>query len=1426
MSKYEVEESDVQTFSAEVTEQAYTDPTEMQRGSEAAYDASVASGRGEDGERVYDQVNNDPDYLSKSAEDLAAKHSERYISDLNERIETGIAAGSPPSTEEVTDSLQSFQSANMGVWQGYRDEVEGQPYAADLTDSEKDEYAIMSYLQHQAMLVGDEMGFGDYVVDIGSFLGPDVENIRMNEVAKIVGMEYTAMDALDYSDFLGRLSVRIKTLPPEEAVKVVDSIVDGWEDILGDNRIMLKETLMNLTGNYDRDSLSLFAKFGVADQAVTTATIVGGIATSVPKWLIKTTNVINRAVKSGNVKGASMIVSKGLAGGLVRGGVDVLDAAATIVPGGQTLMKMVPGSNSRMAAQILKTQQAVGLNLAKVEEVSEYGLALKPAERELAISREVKALQKEDVLTDILHVEQDAKGFKIQYRVGAEGEERVRESFFKVSDSTTFESDGIKGYSALDAHITSPLFRFKDDGEMLVQLPAQMNFQAGAIRESYDKAIRGAVGSLNKGEFKKIDALLLQGDEAEKVYTAQELLSGTTGVVYTEKEVAAYKGIRQVVDHMHYAKDKQILDMRNAQGIKIVDWADDSVPMKRYDDANAARMGFEQSSTHTHAIGVMKADGSITTHRFEKASDMSEEWITDKYGKGFRLAKVTEGRFIKGEGTNLEWALVKDDAFMPPSPGALGQRTGYMPKIAKDGHFFVKQESTLNIGGKEVSGIPHTLRYFDNHADAVTWMERQPDTSKLHVLADGEMTAAAREAEYTNISRGQFTGARKKTSVPFGLEEKAQLAERESALHGLQRYVNHLSKQMPISLFRAGIRERWEKTAKDLGVVPGGATGSFDDLLLAADTKHPSYGFVKDSHAQVGLISGVPTASEKSMMAKTSAIALWFERKGLGGIAKKLHGKNIVDSTLGTVRGATFHSLLGMYNPAQYLVQASGGLIALSVNPIHAAKAVPQSMAYQVLDRMIASKPAKMDTYLAWMEKKGLDVDGYKAWDKSGIKQSITSSNLDYEGLWANLPYDAGTIRKVMANDTFFFKSGELVSARLSFATAFNRWKSMNPGKATPDADDMQSILARTENFRLDMSKANAAKFQTGVISGATQFQQVNTKFMEKLFGSSFTVSEKTRMAAGQIAFFGAAGVPLVGYITPVFLDMAGLNAANLSEEEMRAVRNGALTWFFNDFMDVEAVVSGRMTLGGDLLEKVMNTSLEGQRIVEIIAGPSYSLFDKGHNLIFNVGNALSADFSAEGMESSKVALVAEVLARSTAQFAGPLANSIKAYDMTHSQFYKNGAGRPIFEWGEVNTQTMLFQAAGFSPQAVADFYEVHNRDGGTIPTAVKNGEARRIVQIMNLLHDENEDGANEAALYAINAIVTKYGDYDDRSKITAQVNNLIKEPTDVWGKEVKSLVEGWESDLEKSWGETLGLAKARTNPRMAREFEERGIQE
>jgi hypothetical protein len=454
-----------------------------------------------------------------------------------------------------------------------------------------------------------------------------------------------------------------------------------------------------------------------------------------------------------------------------------------------------------------------------------------------------------------------------------------------------------------------------------------------------------------------------------------------------------------------------------------------------------------------------------------------------------------------------------------------------------------------------------------------------------------------------------------------------------------------------------------------------------------------------------------------------------------------------------------------------------------------------------------------------------VDVEGYRMWHKSGLKESITSSNIDYEGLWANLPYDASVVRKILANDTFFFKSGELVSARVSFATAYNRFKALNKGKDITDTD-LPAILGRTEQYRLNMSKANSAKFQTGLTSVPAQFQQVNTKFMEKVFGTGeLTGAEKIRMATGQAALFGTMGIPIVGYVTPVVLDYLGLNAENLSEAEMRTVRNGALTWFFNDFMDVNSIISGRMSLGGDFVEKIFNAAVEPTRVVEIIGGPSYSIWEKGHNMVFNMQTVLMADFSAEGMDANKTALVTEVLAKSLSQFAGPLANTYKAYDMTHSKFYKNKSGKPLFEMEDNNWQTIMFQAFGFSSQEVADYYELNNRKGGMIPAGMTNVDAKRIVYIMNMLAGADDEGAQEAAAYAMNAIKTKYN-AEDQEKLIKQVNNLIKHPDDPMAKNVGKILEESTSELSQSVSDLSKMSNARTSPRMAREMEERGLQE
>ena len=1489
---------------SEVEVETYTEPVEEvenehQRNADAIDEAALEKGRGGDFNKKLEEVTADSTYMPKSGIERAEKYRVKYMQDVERAILDTQAKGEAVDIEGVTNEVATHMEASMGIWGQYRSEVDLHPQQALMTPEGKDKVATMNYISHEAAKVLGEMGVNwDTVADVSAMLfAPDLENIRMKDVATMIGMDYTLKDGLDYSDFFGRMATGIRNLPPEKAVLVIDTITEGWEDILGDNRMMLGFLLMDLTGDYSQAMKTFEARSGPIDQALS-ATVVGSLASRA----IKTANAVRKAAKLKDVDTLVEIVNEGTKGKLIKNGVDIEDAASSVMP----LEKVTPltaGADSSLAAEVVSENAKIQFHLDEINKVNTYGLGLNEAERAAAVARKVAEMENVEGLTAVTAVEQTNAGFVVSYttgpigkavkvaaakaekakkaaKVGAdkaaqklkeaeeklaaqgaagkvtkaaekafdkayEADKKAKEKMaaadkvvvkegtrvervmnYTTDDIGEFVSNGEGGYMPFDGGLTSPNARFIVDRDTLVQLPEQMQFQSAKIRESYDNAIRASLGDLKQHEMKNIDKLLTAGDEGGVVFNRQQMMSGSLGHVFSEKEVKAYEGIRQVVHHMYMAKNKQILDSWRADGIKTIMWGTDTQPVKRYGKASDAATGFSQATTKSHMVGLRKSDGGFQRFDLDPNSTKTRDIINKKYEDGYELARVTNGRLLPLEETNVEWAFVRRADFQEPTGFPLSQRVGYMPKVRKNGNFFVKERKTMNIGGKEgVAATPKTVRYFDNHTDAKKWADAQPNRKDLDVLADGEMSSVDRELEYQNISGSLFGGARSSEEIPFGLPEQKLTGQREDALHGLQRYVNHLAKQMPYNLYRMGIRQRWENTAKELGGLLGQPKGGFDDLVNHLDPKHPAHKFLKDSHNQVKLISGVPTDEEKKAREASSALAYWLERKGLTRIAAAMHGKNIPDEIGGALRGATFHTLLGMYNPAQYLIQASGAFIALSINPVHGLKAIGQSMGFQVLDRMVAKNPEKMSTYLKWLENTGVDVEGYRMWHKSGLKESITSSNIDYEGLWANLPYDASVLRKILANDTFFFKSGELVSARVSFATAYNRFKALNKGKDITDTD-LPAILGRTEQYRLNMSKANAAKFQTGLTSVPAQFQQVNTKFMEKVFGTGeLTGAEKIRMATGQAALFGTMGIPIVGYVTPVVLDYLGLNAENLSEAEMRTVRNGALTWFFNDFMDVNSIISGRMSLGGDFVEKIFNAAVEPTRVVEIIGGPSYSIWEKGHNMVFNMQTVLMADFSAEGLDANKTALVTEVLAKSLSQFAGPLANTYKAYDMTHSKFYKNKSGKPLFEMEDNNWQTIMFQAFGFSSQEVADYYELNNRKGGMIPAGMTNVDAKRIVYIMNMLAGADDEGSQEAAAYAMNAIKTKYN-AEDQEKLIKQVTNLIKHPDDPMAKNVGKILEESTSELSQSLSDLSKMSNARTSPRMAREMEERGLQE
>lgn len=1357
-----------------------------------------------------------------------AKMRQGLEATVNGAISEGVRVDPELVGQRLTDiaTLEDVGN-NVALAKSY---VESLPTARNLPQSVKDNLTINQLLRIELAEMSDEIGWNwGTVGDVGGFLVPQ-ENLRYNEVAKVMGVETAAMDLIDYTDLLSRLGQNLKAQTPEVAAQMIRELVNAWPEIHGNNRLALAGLLNDLTGDYSEDWKHIESGFERFDQA-----LLGMGFGKVITGSVKSISALRMASRAKNIEAAADIVTAGVRGQLKEAGVQPIEAAASAMPL-DSMNALVKGADNTLADGIRKVQTENAEVLSEVGKINTFGLGLDEAEQVAARNRRVDALNKEPGISNVQVDEIDNTQFKITYDVETEDGivTRTMEQSYTVDDVKGFVSDGQKGYNATDLGLTSPNFRFVEDRVELVQMPEQMQAMSSKVRKLFDTAIKQSLmpdgKRLSRGSYAKLDELLTMGDENSKVYDFKEAVeTGVNGIKLNEAEYKAYVGIRQVVDNLYIAKNKEIVDLWKAQGVKVLDWEGQRVPMKTYSDANKARQGFMQAATKSHWVGVREGDEVTNVLRFDKADEFNQEELLKWYSRGYRLTRVTNNKLLANGSTNLEWALVKADELSEPGGFVLNRRVGYMPKIRKDAHYFVKEVSDVQIGGRTVKGgKTSTIRYFDNRTDADTYLKElqssDPD-GDYRILADRELSASQRDEEYINIAGGLFTGGRKTYDIPFGLP--GAKGERTDSLGALQRYVNNISKQIPMSLWRTGMEQRWLNHAKDLGVLRGDYKGSFSDAIKGTDFfdhDHASAKFLRDSHNQISFVSGVPTDAEKAMDLRIRGLAEAAE--GIPGIGKVL-SRNInnlsLEGVTGTARGITFHTLLGMYNPAQLLIQASGAFVALAINPRHATKGIGQMLAYGVAD-MVNGTPKQLKSFIKTMEKKGFDMEGYKLWRESGMLENVTHSNLDYYSLWNDAPYDAGVFRRLVGNGDMFFKMGELANSRISFATAYNRWKELNKGK-TPTSKDLPTIIARAEQFRLNMSKMNSAKFQTGLSSVPLQFQQVNTKFFEKLFGKGeFTGNEKRRLLAGQAALFGAAGVPIYAAIQPHMLDMLGVDATNTDSETLQLLENGTLGWLVQDYFDINSVVTGRMTLGQDFIENMVGVFTEPVLIRDAALGPFGAVFDRANTAAQRMYTTFSTMAYGDDFGPAEHAAVAQTLARTFAAIPSSSANLIKAYDMSHSNFYKNKDGKPIFEWADMNTQTLIAQGLGFSPQEVADWYEITMEAGGGLPTVVKNADAKRITWLLNEMSAQTDATQAKFRGAAINAIISKYPHGPDRQKLVEQVRRQLKNPTDAWEKALGKVFEEWQSDMQAGLAEYHKHIKVKSNPKIARELEKKGI--
>lgn len=1317
------------------------------------------------------------------------------------------------------------------------------PSWRQLKPEEQDKAVWAAYLNQQLARVGDEIGFNwQTAADFAGYLVPQ-ENVRLAQVAKILGAEYSAKDYVNYADFYGSLAGKMETLPIEQRQKVVEEVIAAWPEIHGNNRVALADFLGRaLTGDYSEWLLQTENALERVDQAFLTLGM-GRIATGT----LKSFNALRLASKANNIEATADIVRAGSQASLKSAGIDPLDAASVLNPT-KDVSTFVKGTDNTHAKAVTDIQSDVDVYLEVVDQVSPSGLGLRPEEQAEVISRRRKDIANRENVSDVEVVSQDNLGFTLRYNtVGADGvksSQTVEQTFLK-DDVGGLNYTGQKGgYIPLDAHVTSPNFRQVADREWTIEIPQQLQFQGAKIRASYDQAIRAALKPINRSGMRKVDDVLQMGndwmDEAGKnvgkVFTKDELVNqGVNGVKLSAKEYTAYTNMRKIFDHMYWQKNKEIRQVREANGIQSVRMADGAeVAARTYEDSASAAAAFRATESRSHWAIIQRGDGEIRS--FSGAEDLSKAELDGLYKDGYRLANAREGQLFSRNGVNTEWAFVKADEIYQPSR-VLNYRTGYVPRIAKDGHYFVKSVSDAHIGGRVIKGGNlKTVRYFDNKTDADVYAAtmKTENGGEYVVRHDREMSSTEVDGEWTNIMGGLFTGARSSEPIKFGLE--GTKGRTEGVLEGLQRYVSHLARNLPVSLYREGLQQRWLNHAKDMGALPANYQGGFRSAVDAINPSHAMVRYFQDTHHQTSLISGVRVASELKMLAAQRAVAEMAEKSPVLGkwLSRQIRA-NTAEEYAGTVRGAVFHLMLGCWNPAQFGIQASGALVAMSISPVHGAKAAGQSLGYAAADVLIGNPKAKA-AFIQRMRDRGIDMDGYEAWDKSGLRDSITHTNLDYKTLWDDAPYDAGVVSRVVGTNTMFFKAGELVNARISFATAFNEWRA-KPGNAkrTVNETALREIISRTEVFRLNMTKANTAKFQQGLTSVPTQFQQVNTKFLEKLLGKGeLTGAEKTRLLVGQAALFGAAGVPLLTTATPWILDGINkflpeedqVNALNTDPVRLNAIYNGLAGAMVNDYMNVNNVITGRIALGQDFIENVKGFIFDKElNIMDTAMGPFSSVYESGRTALDRMRTAFNMVATADEVTVEDIAGVAEVMVRSLADLPSSSRNLIKAYDMTNSHFFKNKDGRPIAEWGDQNLQTIVAQALGFSTTEVADWHELNSRYKNTEPRGTKQTEAKRIVRFLNDMH--NAELTSDTYRYnamAVNAIMTKYTQVEDRVALIGEIEKMMDEPGNQWGKILNNILKDWHSEAQNGIGELQNHLALKSSPALARQLQKAGV--
>jgi hypothetical protein len=720
--------------------------------------------------------------------------------------------------------------------------------------------------------------------------------------------------------------------------------------------------------------------------------------------------------------------------------------------------------------------------------------------------------------------------------------------------------------------------------------------QLKSVIKDASKPIRGFKGKPKKVRIQEVDDILITGDDMTKEFTPQALKAGVNGIKLDEDQIEYYYNMRGVMNGLGILRNMDARRAMDARGVKMLNINDhDQFFGEVVDDAAAA-------SQRVRGLNkVWKFDD------IGHSVDVSDLNMGELYGEGYRLTRLEEDAILGG--ARYQHVLVKTEKLEPLPSVVLDLKRGYIPRVNPKATYFVQAFRPSAIDGVQ-DVARKAVRSFDNKADADKFAseifaraeaEGFETGTTFRVVEDGELEAFKAGDSGAGQSGGLVYSPRARKPIPHNDGDSATVP-RTSAMEAIELYLENTKNYMTRNDFRMGMRRKWEKTAE----FKLGKKVSFEDGENIANTE------LKTLWDKIHTYSGFMDKSERHWEQTVKGVYEWSLSKfGRNRISDFILTQRQKDPAA-RLRSATFHSLLGMFNPVQLWVQAQGAAVAMGMNltnPVRLQKVFRQQNALALNQHVNFDDSAKITKGIAKAagfesveEMKSMDA----LWKKSGLYDGVLS-NADVEAAARGFPTSRNAVRRFADSGLMFFRAGELFNRRLAFLTAVDELG--GPTKLASSDTLFKEALDRTNNLILNLGKANRAQWQKGALSIPLQFMQIQFKTIESILGlnGAFKGPEMAKMMFAQLALYGSAGVfggtwALRQIANAQGIDQIDIN--NMDEGTLRSITGGFSDWFAYQ-MGAHVIVSDRGALLNGMDQTVLSLFTEEMSAFEWLFGPS-----------------------------------------------------------------------------------------------------------------------------------------------------------------------------------------------------------------------------